>query len=110
MSTRYLNKISTHDYKALAAITLPILMTVLLAFSQHASANSQTDLLKVLSFEHAIQHAQRIDPWLTGNIHQQQALESLSVAANTLPDPKVTIGIANIAAVSYDRRYLVNVP
>lgn len=35
------------------------------------------------------------DPWLTGNIHQQNAIEAMSTAVNTLAAPKVSIGLGN---------------
>jgi len=57
---------------------------------------------KPLTFERAINTAQMNDPWLKGSRHKQSALESLSTAANTLPDPKVSIGIANVASDSFD--------
>jgi hypothetical protein len=52
----------------------------------------------LLSFEMAVQLAQKNDPWLTGNIHKQKAVESLSTAVNSLPDPKVSISFANLPA------------
>lgn len=55
-----------------------------------------------LSFEQAIRTAQINDPWLTGNIYKQKAIESMSIAVNTLPDPKVTIGLANLPINSFD--------
>ncbi|GHE89292.1 TolC family protein [Thalassotalea profundi] len=55
-----------------------------------------------LSFSRAIKLAQQNDPWLTGNIHQQRATESMSVATNTLPDPKITISLANLPTNGYD--------
>jgi len=50
----------------------------------------------LLSFEMAVKVAQKNDPWLTGSIHKQKAVESLSTAVNTLPDPKVSISLANL--------------
>lgn len=55
-----------------------------------------------LSFEKAIRAAQINDPWLTGNVHKQRAIESMSIAVNTLPDPKVTIGLANLPTNGFD--------
>jgi outer membrane protein TolC len=57
---------------------------------------------KPLGFIQAVRQAQNSDPWLSGNRHQQQALQSLSIAANTLPDPKMSIGFANVAVDSFD--------
>ena len=55
-----------------------------------------------LSFEKAIKSAQKNDPWLTGNIHKQSAIESMSTAAGTLPDPKISIGLANLPTNGFD--------
>jgi len=49
-----------------------------------------------LSFERAIRAAQQNDPWLTGNVYKQRSIEALSTAVNTLPDPKISIGLANL--------------
>ena len=55
-----------------------------------------------LSFEKAIKSAQKNDPWLTGNIHKQKALEFMSTAVSTLPDPKISIGLANLPIDGFD--------
>jgi outer membrane protein TolC len=54
------------------------------------------------SFEHVIHSAQQNDPWLTANKHQQQALESMSEAVNTLPTPTMTLGLANLPVDSFN--------
>ncbi len=55
-----------------------------------------------LSFNKAIKLAQENDPWLKGNIYQQQSLESRSIAAGTLPDPKLTLALANLPSNGFD--------
>ena len=102
--------LTSHHYSTLKAtlsrglvrplLTVPLLVsaTISLAFSHSALANTSSNGHETLGFLQAVKQAQVVDPWLTGNRHQQQMLESLSIAANTLPDPKVSIGIANIAA------------
>jgi len=57
---------------------------------------------EILSFEQAIKVAQKNDPWLKGNRHQQSAIESLSIAANTLPDPKISVGLASLPTNGFD--------
>ncbi|ASP49273.1 TolC family protein [Cognaticolwellia beringensis] len=57
---------------------------------------------EVLTFEKAIKAAQKNDPWLTGNLHKQRAIESMSHAVNTLPDPKVSISLANLPVNGFD--------
>jgi len=55
-----------------------------------------------LTLEEAVKAAQLNDPWLVGNRHSQEAIESMSVAAGTLPDPKVTFGVANLPTDTFD--------
>jgi outer membrane protein TolC len=55
-----------------------------------------------LSFAKAVKAAQKNDPWLTGNIHKQRAIESMSTAVNSLPDPKMSISLANLPANGFD--------
>jgi len=87
--------------KAIKTFALLFLMTVSIISSQSLAANTLANNdMNTLSLAKAIKQAQANDPWLTGNRHQQQALESLSIAANTMADPKVSIGMANIAADS----------
>ena len=55
-----------------------------------------------LTLETAVEVAIKFDPWLRGNQHQQDSIESLSVAVGTMPDPKVSLGMVNIASDSFD--------
>ncbi len=68
----------------------------------HSPLAYAADYGQTWSFNQAIQMAQQNDPWLTGNKHQQQAIESLSRAANTLPDPRMSIGLANLPTDGFD--------
>jgi hypothetical protein len=79
--------------------------TGILAFSVFTVSAAQLPVRadsKALSFKKTITMAQKSDPWLTGNKHKQQALELMSTAANTLPDPKVSIGLANMPTNGFD--------
>jgi outer membrane protein TolC len=58
--------------------------------------------VEALSLAKTIDIAIKQDPWLVKDKYSQSALESQSIAVGTLPDPKVSIGIANIAADSFD--------
>jgi hypothetical protein len=55
-----------------------------------------------LSFAKAVKAAQKNDPWLTGNVHKQSAIESMSRAVNTLPDPKVSLALSNLPVNGFD--------
>ena len=81
-------------------VAVPLVMRVLLvvtAFSVNAMATPTQ-----WSFEQVINSAQQNDPWLTANKHQQQALESMSEAVNTLPTPTMTLGLANLPVDSFN--------
>jgi outer membrane protein TolC len=54
-----------------------------------------------LSLELAVNTAVSNDPWLSGNEQQQRAIEASSIAAGQLPDPQLSIGIANLATDTF---------
>lgn len=56
----------------------------------------------IIGMEMAIKAAKFKDPWLVGNKHSQDSIESLSIAAGSLPDPNISLGIANLAADSFN--------
>ncbi|RDV29128.1 TolC family protein [Alteromonas aestuariivivens] len=66
-------------------------------FLQAVSAHSQ----EALSLQHAIDIALSNDPWVKGSLLKQQALEEQVVAAGTLPDPTVSIGLMNLPMDSW---------
>ncbi|MCF6437202.1 TolC family protein [Pseudoalteromonas sp. MMG022] len=66
------------------------------ATSVGATSVGATTQQNALSLEQAITLAQQNDPWLHGNHLKQQAVEHASIAANTLPDPKVSVGMMNL--------------
>lgn len=92
---------ATKENSAKLLLTLAII-TLLYGKNATASERDIASPITQLSFEQAITQAQKLDPWLKGNQHQQHALESQSIAAKTLPDPQVSIGFANIATDSFD--------
>ncbi len=55
-----------------------------------------------LPLETAVKLAQANDPWLVRNRHSQDAVESMSIFAGTLPDPKISIGLENLATDTFD--------
>ncbi len=57
---------------------------------------------KTITLLEAAQAAQLNDPWLIGNRHSQDAIESMSVAAGTLPDPTVSVGLVNVPTDTFD--------
>jgi outer membrane protein TolC len=56
----------------------------------------------VLTLEHAVELAQTLDPWLVGNQRSQDAVESQAVAAGTLPDPRMSVAVANLPTDTFD--------
>jgi hypothetical protein len=77
----------------------PMIVWSILSVTLPATAVAANE---VLSFERAIKQAQQYDPWLKGNQHKQDALMALSRAVDTLPDPKVSLGIANLPTNGFD--------
>jgi outer membrane protein TolC len=71
-------------------------------FSIHATEPQSNNSKAPLSFAKAIKSAQINDPWLTGNIHKQRSIESMSSVVSTLPDPKISIGLANLPTNGFD--------
>lgn len=55
-----------------------------------------------LSLSKAVEAAQKNDPWLVENKYSQQAVESMSVAEGTLPDPTMSLGLANFPTDTLD--------
>lgn len=79
------------------------MVTMTIFFINDSFAANLTDTsIQTLTLKKAVITAQKNDPWLIGNKHSQDSIESLSVAAGTLPDPKINIGLVNIAADSFD--------
>jgi len=82
-------------------VLLPLFLIANTAFANEID-NTSINNRSTLSLKLAITAAVRNDPWLQTNRHQQDSIESMSVAASTLPDPKISIGMKNIAADSFD--------
>lgn len=74
---------------------LTTFLTTFVAINSHA-------VEQPLTFKKAIKVAQKNDPWLEGSRHRQQSLTLLSYAANTLPDPKVSVAFANLPTDGFD--------
>lgn len=59
------------------------------------------DTGNLLFIEQAVKTAQKNDPWIEGNQHMQDATTSMSVAAGSLPDPQVSLSLANLPTDSF---------
>ncbi|NQY89593.1 MAG: TolC family protein [Colwellia sp.] len=79
-----------------------VTMLTFFCFSLVANVMPISSVNTPLTLEQAIKFAQKNDPWLTGNIHQQRAIESMSMAVSTLPDPKISLGLANLPTNGFD--------
>ena len=89
--------VDTMEYKLpfLAHYRVTVLcLAVLLAGVVKVDAVYASGEKTIFSLEAAVQAAQRNDPWLVENRHSQDAVEAMSVAAGTLPDPRVSLGLA----------------
>ena len=59
------------------------------------------DKNNLLFIEQAVKLAQKNDPWIEGNQHLQDATTSMSVAAGSLPDPQMSLSLANLPTDSF---------
>ena len=76
----------------------PLLASLILVTGSSISiAQSQ-----VLTLSNTVKMAQENDLWLLSNQQSQDSLSSLSVASGSLPDPKVSLGFANVPTDSFD--------
>ncbi|MEE2733485.1 MAG: TolC family protein [Pseudomonadota bacterium] len=57
---------------------------------------------QILSLDEAVSLAREQDAWLQGSRHAQRAMEDMSVASGTLPDPKVSLAFANLPTNTWD--------
>jgi len=55
-----------------------------------------------LTLQSALSTAIANDPWLLGSQHRQDSLDAMSTVAGTLPDPRVSLGFANIPTDTFD--------
>ncbi len=94
-----LNPVS-NQYKPDLMIAISLYFVSMVAVAQSNFENK----IHNLTLLEAVTLAQKNDPWIEGNRYLQQAVESQSVAAGTLPDPEINIGLINIAADSFDFR------
>lgn len=66
------------------------------------SVAAGADAGMTLALPHAIDQAIARDPWLQRSHYQQQALQAEAVAAATLPDPRMTVAMANLPTDTFD--------
>ncbi len=80
----------------------PLVLLVCTAYAGAGEGSVALSSATQLGLEEAVRTARANDPWLVGNQHAQEAIESLSIAASTLPDPKMSVGVLNLATDSFD--------
>lgn len=78
-----------------------IAVTLVVAMPAHASHEGQPSG-STLGFYEAIDLAIKQDPWLVQSAHTEKALQAKSTASSSLPDPKLSIGINNLATDTLD--------
>lgn len=54
------------------------------------------------TLQEAIERAKNQDPWILGSINREESLEALSHAARSLPDPIISVGMANLPVDTFD--------
>ena len=81
------------------AVVFLLMIVIGLDVAQNREARANT---KVISLHSAVRAAQENDPWLVQNKHSQDAVEAMSIAAGTLPDPTLSFGLANFPTDTFD--------
>lgn len=76
-----------------------LLVVILMANISHTAQSQGAD--SPLYIEDAVRMAQENDPWLVSNRHMQEATQSMSIAAGSLPDPQVSFSVANLPTDSF---------
>lgn len=79
-----------------------VFTSIFISMSVSATDKPEQDVKQELTFQTAIKNAQQSDPWLKGNVHQQHAIESMGKAVSSLPDPQMSIGLANLPIDGFD--------
>jgi len=69
---------------------------------QSMATDVQTSHQGALTLEKAIYFAQLNDPWLVQSTQQEQSILAKSTAAGTLPDPKLSVSLANLPTDGFD--------
>ncbi|WP_395375927.1 TolC family protein [Marinicella sp. W31] len=65
-------------------------------------SSAQAEMENEIQLSNIVEEALENDPWIKGSWHDQNKMESLGIAAGELPDPVVTLGVANLAADTFD--------
>ncbi len=86
------------------ATWLGLALPVVAFAQQHTQAAQQRTqaVQHALRLEQAIELAWQQDLWLSGSRLRQEALEAQSHAADTLPDPVLSVGVANLPLDTFD--------
>lgn len=75
-------------------------LVLLFLFSTTVAFAQQNEPL--LTLNSAIDTAIRMDPWLNGSHHREDALRSEAISAASLPDPKVSLMAVNFPVDTFD--------
>ncbi len=83
-----------------------LLITPALSDQSSANLNLETSVgvpnSAPLLLSDAINTALHNDPWLAGNLQQQKALKAKAIASAALPNPKISLALANLATDSLE--------
>lgn len=67
-----------------------------------ATLNANYVVSAPFTLDEAVLQAQSQDPWVLGSFKRQESLEAQSIESGALPDPSVSVGIANLPIDSFD--------
>ncbi len=100
MSIRSVLRISV---LAIAVAAVATSVNAKTSLASQVKINPGKDVISpALTLKMTVEAALVNDPWLLGSQYSQQAMESLSVAAGTLPDPKISLGFSNLPSDTFN--------
>jgi outer membrane protein TolC len=79
-----------------------VMLTALIIMGINPSYAQDNQSEHHLTMQEAISSSIANDPWLTGNTYSQESVEALSVSVGTLPDPKVSVAMANFPTDTFN--------
>lgn len=95
--------IKTHRlFRMLSTSGMGIVLVSGSVFANQTPPNQMHPSQARLTINTAVMVAQKNDPWLIANKHSQDAVESASISMGSLPDPNVSIGVANLPTDTFD--------
>lgn len=94
--------ISFNGYKRVGNYVFPLLALCLLSGTTVQSASADSEKHELLTLDQAVSFAIKNDMWLSGSSYTQKATAAMAESAYQLPDPTLSLKIANLPTDTLD--------